>query len=99
VAVQQDETELFAPLRQILTWALALLVASALLVAVIAWISSKLLIRPILEMTYAADRMSMGELDEPISLSGRDELGLLAASLERLRKSMRSAIARLRSAS
>lgn len=99
VAVQQDERELFAPLRETLGIALALLAGAALLVAVIAWVSSRLLIRPILDMTYAADRMSLGELDAPISVSRHDELGLLAHSLERLRRSMKSAMARLRSAS
>jgi methyl-accepting chemotaxis protein len=99
VAVQQDENELFAPLRETLGIALALLAGAALLVAVIAWLSSRLLIRPILDMTYAADRMSLGELDAPISVSRHDELGLLAHSLERLRRSMKSAMARLRSAS
>lgn len=99
VAVQQDEQELFAPLRETLVIALALLAGAAVLVAVIALLSSRMLIRPILDMTYAADRMSLGELDAPITVARHDELGLLAHSLERLRKSMKSAMARLRSAS
>jgi methyl-accepting chemotaxis protein len=96
VAIQQDEEELFAPLRQTLTLGLALLAGAAILVGLTAWLSAKLMIRPILDMTYAADQMSMGELDKPIAVTRKDELGLLARSLERLRKSMRAAIARLR---
>jgi len=95
LAVQQNEEELFAPLRLTLKLGLALLVAAAILVAVIARVSSKLLLRPILHMTDVADRMSKGELDKPISFSGHDEIGLLAQSLERLRKSQRAALARL----
>jgi methyl-accepting chemotaxis protein len=96
VSIQQNEEELFAPLRRTLAVGLALLGGAAVLVALTAWSSSKMLIRPIVAMTFAADRMSMGELDKPISHRRRDEIGLLAESLERLRKSMRAAMARLR---
>jgi methyl-accepting chemotaxis protein len=96
VAIQQNEEELFAPLRQTLTLGLALLAGAAILVGLTARMSSKLLIRPIVEMTAAADQMSMGELDRPITVGRQDEIGLLARSLERLRKSMRAAMARLR---
>jgi methyl-accepting chemotaxis protein len=95
VGVQQDEEELFAPLRQALTLGLLLLAAAGILVAAIARYLSGLLVRPIVEMTEAADRMSTGELEAPISSERRDELGQLAHSLERLRKSMKSALDRL----
>lgn len=95
LAVQQDEEELFAPLRQTLTLGLALLAGAAALVALTARFFSQVLTRPILWMTSEADRMSLGELERPIAFHARDELGLLAQSLERLRKSMRAAMARL----
>jgi len=95
LSVQQNEEELFAPVRQTLTLGLALLVAAAILVTVFATLFSKMLIRPIVDMTLAADAMSLGALDRPIPSSRKDELGLLAMSLERLRKSMKAAIARL----
>ncbi len=95
LAVQQDEEELLAPLRQTMKLGLALLLASAILVALIARISSQMLIRPILHMTDVADRMSLGELDQPVSFSGHDEIGLLAQSLERLRRSQKAALRRL----
>jgi methyl-accepting chemotaxis protein len=95
VVVQQNEEELFAPLRQSLALGVAILVASAILVALVARSASTLLVRPILEMTQAADRMSTGDLESPIPAGRRDELGVLARSLERLRTSMRAAIARI----
>jgi methyl-accepting chemotaxis protein len=95
VGVQQDEDELFAPLRQAMRLGLSLLAVAAILVAVIARYFSRLLVRPIVELTEAADRMSTGELDEPITSARQDELGGLAQSLERLRRSMKSAIDRL----
>jgi len=95
VAVQQDDSEVFAPRRRALLTGLVFLVGAAVLVSLVAWLSSTMLVRPILEMARAADRMSLGEIDEPIETSRRDELGLLARSLERLRKSMKAALARL----
>jgi hypothetical protein len=50
--------------------------------------ASKLLVRPIVNMTHAAERMSMGELDSSIPSAGKNELGMLAKALERLRRSM-----------
>ncbi len=72
-----------------------LLIAAILLVAAFSRFFSKMLIRPILEMTRAADQMSLGELDMRIPTWRTDEIGVLAHSLERLRKSMKAAIARL----
>jgi methyl-accepting chemotaxis protein len=95
VAVQQNEEELFAPLRRALALGGAILVASALVVALVARGASTMLVRPILAMSLAADRMSTGDLEHPIPAGRRDELGVLARSLERLRISLRAAISRL----
>ena len=96
VAIQQEKEELFAPVRQTLTLGIALLVAAAILVMLTARAAAGVLVRPILAMSEAADRMSTGDLDAAIAVSRGDELGILARSLERLRISMRAAIARLR---
>jgi methyl-accepting chemotaxis protein len=95
VAVQQEEEELFAPIRQTQLLGAVLLALAALLVAGIARAASTVLIRPILALTEAADRMSLGEVDEPIRSARNDELGRLARSLERLRKSLKAAFARI----
>jgi methyl-accepting chemotaxis protein len=95
VVAQQDVEELFAPQRQTLALGLVLLFVAGILVVLIAVLSSRMLVRPIVQMTHAADRMSMGELQTPISSAGKDELGLLAKALERLRKSLAAAMARM----
>jgi methyl-accepting chemotaxis protein len=95
IAIQQEKEELYAPLRQTLILGLALLLAAAVLAAITAWVASRLMVRPILEMSRAADRMSTGQLEDTIPVSGSDELAVLARSLERLRISMRAAMARL----
>jgi len=95
VVVQQEEAELFGPLLATITVGIGLLVAAALLVVAASVLFSRARVRPIVDMTIAADRMSLGELQTPIVARGKDEISVLAKSLERVRKSMRAAMARL----
>ena len=60
VAVQQDEQELFAPLRRTFALGLAILIGASAVVALIAWLSSKTLIRPLL--VIARRNREMGSL-------------------------------------
>jgi predicted Zn finger-like uncharacterized protein len=51
---------------------------------------------PIRLLTQAAEKISLGEIDLPIEVRGGGEIGELAASLERMRFSIKTAINRLR---
>lgn len=95
VAVQQDRAELFEPLRRTLGVGLGLFALAAVAVAVAARVSASRLIRPIVSMTEAANRMSLGDLLRPIRIERTDELGMLAHALERLRKSLKAAMSKL----
>jgi len=95
VVAEQSTQELLAPLRATATLGIIVLAGALVLVIVIGIVASRLLVRPIVVMTAAADRMSLGELRTPIVMKGNDELSVLSRSLERLRKSMRAAMARL----
>lgn len=95
VVVQQSQKELFAPLQSTLTITVVLLIGASLLVAGLCVAASRVLVRPIVEMTTAASHMSLGELETPVVGRGSDEISMLARSLERLRKSMRAAMERL----
>ncbi len=53
--------------------------------------------RPLSQLAEVADRMSLGELDVEIDVTGNNEIGQLAESLRRMQASLRSAIERLRS--
>ena len=54
---------------------------------------SFLIVRPITQMSDAADRISTGDLDIPeLSDSGRDEVSVLAKSFNRMRRSLEKAI-------
>lgn len=54
---------------------------------------SVMIVRPITEMSDAADRMSTGDLEIPeFDETGRDEVSLLAKSFNRMRRSLEKAI-------
>lgn len=52
-------------------------------------------VRPILRLTQVADKISLGDLETPVGIESRDEIGELACSLERMRSSLKAAMLRL----
>jgi methyl-accepting chemotaxis protein len=96
VAVQREQDELFEPLRQTVYLGIGLLAAVALLVALATRAVSGMLVRPIQKMSEAADRMSLGHLEDPVPVQSITELATLGRSLDRLRISLRAAMSRLR---
>jgi HAMP domain-containing protein len=52
-------------------------------------------IQPIRYLSEVADKISMGELDTPIQVKGKGEVGALAESIERMQTSVKAAIERL----
>ncbi len=52
-------------------------------------------IRPILDLKAVADEISRGRLDATVSIQSDDEVGELGRSLERMRASLKAAMARL----
>jgi HAMP domain-containing protein len=53
------------------------------------------IVRPILRLTEVADKISKGDLETPVGVETRDEIGDLALSLGRMRASLKAAMARL----
>jgi HAMP domain-containing protein len=73
------------------------LMAATLSIAIgVAVAVARNLSRPILSLTAAADRISLGLLDTPVVATSKDELGELAEALERMRQSLKLSIERLR---
>jgi len=52
-------------------------------------------IHPIRYLSEVADKISMGELNTPIQMKGKGEVGVLAESIERMQISVKAAIERL----
>jgi HAMP domain-containing protein len=96
LALQQDENEIFETLDIIQNFARTLLAVTVLLVVAIAWFSARALVTPIMKLTDAAERMSLGELNVKIDVKSRDEIGLLAQAIGRMQTSLRMAMNRLK---
>jgi len=96
LVLQQEDQEVFAALNRVQKFALTLLGCTVLLVSGIAWFSARAIVNPIMKLTDAAERMSLGELNVKIDVKSKDEIGLLAQAVGRMQTSLRLAMNRLR---
>ena len=96
LVLQQANSEVFADFNRTQEFALILLGGTILLVVVIAWFSARAIVTPIMKLTDAAERMSLGELNVNIDIKSKDEIGLLAQAVGRMQTSLRLAMDRLR---
>jgi HAMP domain-containing protein len=94
VAIKEDW---FTSIVRRVQWTIVGVTLVALLMAIAgAVVAAQRLTRPIEELTEAANRISLGELDVPITVRTDDEIGTLGESLDRMRISLKQAIERLR---
>ncbi len=66
--------------------------------ALLSFLVAHWIVRPIVALTEIADKVTHGDLDTSVSgesANARDEIGELARSLERMRSSLKAAMARL----
>ncbi|MBI4749834.1 MAG: HAMP domain-containing protein [Acidobacteria bacterium] len=96
VGVAIKESWFSAVINRVLLIIVAIFVVVLGLAIFAAFYFSQRLTQPIILLTEASNRISLGELDESIAVGGSDEIGQLAESLERMRISLKSAIERLR---
>jgi len=96
LVLRQEEREVFAAYHRAQEFALILLASTVVLVLIIAWFSARAIVSPIMTLTDAAERMSLGELNVKIDIKSRDEIGLLAQAIGRMQTSLRLAMNRLR---
>ena len=81
-------------MRPLLLVVLGVLVLSTSLVVLFA----SRLARRLRVLTTAANHLSLGELDEPVALRGKDEMRDLAEALEHMRVALRAAVSQMRAA-
>jgi methyl-accepting chemotaxis protein len=96
LVVEQDEAEVFADLFRARLWVGLLVAATLVLVGLVAWRTATALVRPIVELTGMANRMSMGDLEVRMDIESQDEIGMLAQAFGRMQFSLRAAMERLR---
>jgi methyl-accepting chemotaxis protein len=96
LAIQQEEREAYLVLKKALHFAYLLLAISLFVVFLISLFSGRAMSKPIKELTLAADRISVGELDVTIKTQRKDEIGDLAEAISRMQESIRLSIDRFR---
>ena len=72
------------------------IVAIMVIILAVVILISRTLIHPIRYLSEVANKISMGDLDTPIEIEAKGEVGMLAESIERMQTSVRQAIQRLR---
>ncbi len=86
------EEELAHSVRTVLG---SVLVLDAVMLAAILLALQRMVIKPIGQLAAAADGMSMGNLNVTIDVKSRDEIGNVAAAMERMKVSLQMAMRRL----
>ena len=95
LAIQQAKAEAFEPLKKAQLFAYSLLTITIIVILIIAYFASRAIVNPIRDLTDAANRISVGDLDVEISTTSKDEIGDLAAAIVRMQDSIRLSISRL----
>ena len=85
-----------AQLRNTLLLVLGVALLAFVLASLLAARTARRVVEPIERLVRAADAISMGDLDRPVTVERNDEIGDLAQALERMRLSLEAAMGRLR---
>jgi methyl-accepting chemotaxis protein len=97
LVTQQDHDEAYAPIAESKLRALLILGSTLVVVTVFAFLLSQGLTRPIRNLTHIAEDLSRGGVVMKINeVNRRDEIGALAAAIDRMGVSIRLAMDRLK---
>ena len=96
LALQQDVGEVYAHVKGVQIFAVILLIATIVLVSLVAFFSARAIVNPIKKLTDIAERMSLGDMNIQINVPSKDEIGMLAQAIKRMQTSLRLAMERLR---
>jgi methyl-accepting chemotaxis protein len=78
---------------------IAAAVMAAILGGLLALTITQSITVPLAQLVSISDKISTGELDTPVPVAAKDEIGELAESMERMRISIKALIERMRSRS
>ncbi len=90
-----DARTIGEPAARSINITLIVLAVTLALVSAIASYFANAISKRLLNLANLADKVSMGDLEQAISASSKDEIGDLAQALERMRISLKAAVARI----
>ncbi|WP_028023908.1 hybrid sensor histidine kinase/response regulator [Enterovibrio calviensis] len=97
IILELPEEEAFARIYQLEKIFIVVMVVAILLVVIASHLLSNSITAPLLRLTWAAEQVSAGDLDQKINSTDReDEIGRLAISFARMQRSVRDKLALIR---
>lgn len=81
------------------TFMFAAAIVAAILGALLAITITRSITGPLSHLVAVSDKISTGELDTPVPVAGKDEIGELAEAMERMRISIKALVERMRARS
>jgi two-component system sensor histidine kinase KdpD len=92
VALGGTESETYAPARHLRRTLILAGGGSLVVLWLLTLVGARLLVRPVQDLTRAAQQMASGNLDQAIHVSEGGEIGVLAESLETMRRQLRDSL-------
>lgn len=92
VALRQSEEEVLAPTRGLQRSLVGASILSLLVAVGMAWVGARVVVRPIRELTGAAQRIAAGDLENRVEPTGPAEIGELAREFDAMRDKLRASL-------
>ncbi len=93
--VKQDTSEAFKPIIELKNQVITLAVVSVLIIVIIIFVLAHGITQPILQLVRGANAIGKGDLGHRISISSRDEVGVLASEFNRMAEKLEESYAGL----
>jgi len=90
VVVVEGNAGFYEPLLRFRRWLAIWGVAGLIVLVLLTMFVARRITDPLARLARAADRMGRGELDQPVPVETRDEVGLLARRLDEMRAALRA---------
>lgn len=84
VLVEQSKSVIFASASRLRNMLLSVLVVACLLIIVFITLATRTVAKPIEDLTRVATQISLGDLDQNVEISSRDEIGVLAFNFNKM---------------
>lgn len=96
VVLRQSEQEVLEPTQWLERQVLALGIVSLLVALGIAWITTRGIILPVRTLTFSARRIAEGKIEEPVRVTGAEEIAELGRTLEYMRGRLQESLESVR---
>ncbi|PMH41215.1 hybrid sensor histidine kinase/response regulator [Vibrio sp. 10N.286.49.B3] len=98
IVVEMPESKAYERIKQLQRIFIVVMIVAILLIVICSHYLSNFITSPLLKLTWAAEKVSAGDLDKTmINTERKDEIGRLAVSFERMQRSIRDKITLIKS--